>query len=62
MSSEETESVHVGRHVQVILRWSYGGGNPGLIRPNGYRVERVGAFLVLHCAAYCKNVKRGFHC
>ena len=31
---------------------SYGGGNLGLIRPHGYLVNRVGAFLVLHCGDY----------
>ena len=28
-------------------------GTPGLIRPHGYLVQRVGAFLVLHCADGC---------
>ena len=32
------------------LRWSYGDGHPGLNRPHGYLVQRVGPFLVLHCA------------
>ena len=32
------------------LRWSYGGGQPGLSRLDGYLVQRVDAFLVLHCA------------
>ena len=32
------------------LRWSYGGGHPGLNQPHGYLVQCVGAFLVLHCA------------
>ena len=29
-----------------LVRWSFGGGNPGLNRPHGYLVQRVGAFLV----------------
>ena len=32
------------------LGWSYGGGYPRLNRPHGYLDQRVGAFLVLHCA------------
>ena len=32
------------------LRWTYGGEHPRLNRPHGYLVQRVGAFLVLHCA------------
>ena len=32
------------------LGWSYGGGHLGLIQPLGYLVQRVGVFLVLHCA------------
>ena len=35
------------------LGWSYGEGNLGLIRPHGYLVPRLGAFLVLHCAHQC---------
>ena len=31
-------------------RWSYGGGHPGLNRPHGYLVQRVGVFLELQCA------------
>ena len=30
--------------------WSYGGGDPGVNQPQGYLVQRVGAFLVLDCA------------
>ena len=32
------------------LRWSYGDGHPGLNQPHGCLVQRVHAFLVLHCA------------
>ena len=35
------------------LGWSYGGGQPELIRPHVYIVQRVGAFLVLHHADSC---------
>ena len=38
------------------LRWSYGSWQPGLNRPHGYLVQRVDAFLVLHCAG---NVSSG---
>ena len=42
------ESVHVGRCFgDPQLGWSYGGGNLGVVRPHGYLVQRVGAFLVL---------------
>ena len=32
------------------LGWSCGAGNLQLMRPNGYLLQRIGAFLVLHCA------------